>query len=52
MPAGLLLLLPLPPAPAGFSSGKLHRSEGGMIRSETLIELRSLNSTFSSLSSY
>ena len=35
-----------------FTSGKCHVSEGGIIRLETLIELKFINSGFSSLSSY
>ena len=36
----------------GAAGGIAPRSEGGMIRLETLIELKFLNSSFSSLSSY
>ena len=32
--------------------GRRQGSEGGMLRLETLLELKSLNSSFSSLSSY
>ena len=38
-------------APSGLLASRLD-SEWGMIRSETLIELKFVNSSFSSLSSY
>ena len=52
-----LFLTPPKPTPrlGSVRRGARHRlvlSEGGMIRLETLIELKSLNSSFSSLSSY
>ena len=41
------------PAPAGADDGdRAQSSEGGVIRLETLIELKFHNSSFSSLSSY